>query len=248
MVDYAEATGGDQRQLFAGEQLASLTAAAHELKTPLATTQYLSALLMGDDSRISNEERQAYLWQIRLSAQRGMQLIDGLTQLFSTSQIQLNLETVNVANVCEDVLHDLTPLTRELSQSVELSLPRHAPLALAHHTVLRSVVTNLCDNALKHNPPESRVRVIISETSNNIRIAVRDNGPKMGAQDFKNLKNRLGKEVHPLGGRSGSSGLGLYIASKLSKAMRGQLELTRHHGQGVTFALRLQPSYQLTLL
>jgi signal transduction histidine kinase len=247
--DAAATIKGDQGRLFSGSQMASLAAAAHELKTPLATTSYLAQLLSDNGRNLNESDRIIYLEQIRLSAQRGMQLVDGITQLFNTTQIELELEPVNVANVCEDVLQELTPLVRELGQKIEFTQShRGEPLALAHHTLLRSVLTNLCDNAIKHNPQKQSVHVALTDDHGHIRVAVRDNGPRMLARDFKVLKRRLGREIYPIKGRTGSSGLGLYIAAHLTEAMKGKLELVRHHKQGATFALTLQPSYQLSFL
>lgn len=241
-------TTADQGQLFGLEHVASLSAAAHDLKTPLSTVHYLASSLRDDALDLSRSEQQEYLWRIQLSAQRGLQLIEGLTYAYNTAQLQLDLEPVNVVQACEDVLHELHPLTRSLAQTIELRLPKGSALALAHHTILRSVLTNLCDNALKHNPPESHVIVKVERLDKAINIAVRDNGAHLSVKDYRQLKQRLGKEVNPLGGRAGSSGLGLYVASQLSEAMQGKLRMVRHHKKGLTLQLQLQPSYQLSFL
>jgi signal transduction histidine kinase len=239
---------GVQYDLFGDERMASVTAAAHELKAPLSTIQYMAALLKDTETVLTERQQQDYLSHMQLTAQRSLQLIDSLTQSFNVSQLDLELEPVNVAHICEDVLSDVAPLARSLSQTVDLTLPKRSPLALAHHSVLRSVITNLCDNALKHNPPESHVAIAISQPQQHIRVAVRDSGSTVRAGDFKRLKQKIGKELHPLSGRVGSSGLGLYIASQLADAMGGHLDVRRHRTNGMTFSVQLQPSYQLTLV
>lgn len=240
--------GGVQYDLFGDERMASVTAAAHELKAPLSTIQYLAALMQDTQTVLDEKQQRDYLSHMQFTAKRSLQLIESLTQSFNVAQMDLDLEPVNVSHVCEDVLGDVTPLARSLSQTVDLTLPRRSPLALAHHSVLRSIIANLCDNALKHNPPESHVAIAISQPNQNIRVAVRDSGPVIRASDFKRIKQKLGKELHPLSGRVGSSGLGLYIASQLAGAMGGRLDVMRHRGSGMTFSVQLQPSYQLTLL
>jgi signal transduction histidine kinase len=240
--------GGVQYDLFGDERMTSAVAAAHELKAPLSTIQYLAALLQDTQTVLDEKQQRDYLSHMQFTAKRSLQLIDSLTQSFHVSQLDLELEPVNVSHVCEDVLNDVAPLARSLSQTIDLTLPRRSPLALAHHTVLRSVISNLCDNALKHNPPESHVAIAISQPKQHIRVAVRDSGPVVRAGDYKRIKQKLGRELHPLSGRVGSSGLGLYIASQLADAMGGRLEVMRHRSSGMTFSVQLQPSYQLTLL
>ncbi len=237
-----------QVPLFGADQLGSLSATAHDLKAPLSSVRYLAATLRDPEIALTDAQQNDYLWRIELTAQRGLSLAESLTYAYSTTQTELQLEPVDVSQVCSGVLHDLSPLARRLAQTLELKVPRASKLALAHQQVLRSVVTNLCDNALKHNPPESHVVVNVTHNNNAVQIAVRDNGPKVSARDYKSLKKRLGNEVSPLGNRVGDSGLGLYVASRLAKAMQGDVRLSRHQRGGMTFALWLQPSYQLTLL
>lgn len=234
---------------FAGlEGAASLTAAAHDLKAPLATVHYLASSLQDPELTLTEAERREYLWRIQSSARQGLQLIEGLTYTYNTAQIELALEPVNVTHVCEDVLHHMQPLSRRMAQTLDLRVPRSNVLALANHLVLRSILTNLCDNALKHNPPESHVSVKISHTGSRVAIAVKDSGPQMSNKDFMELKYRLGKQVHPLGGRIGNSGLGLYVSSQLAKAMHGDISLIRHHKAGLTLQLQLQTSHQMSFL
>lgn len=248
MGDKNSIMGQYQSPLLGLEQVASLSAAAHDLKTPLSTVHYLASSLLDPDLSLTEIERKDYLWRIQLSMQRGLHLIEGLTYAYNTAQLELDLEPVNVMHVCEDVLHELHPLTRQMAQTIELKAPRSSALALAHHTVLRSVLTNLCDNALKHNPPESHVMVRVACSDERISIGVRDNGPRISLSDYRRLKQRLGKEVNPLGKRVGSSGLGLYVASQLAEAMQGELDLMRHQQTGLTWRLSLQPSRQLSFI
>lgn len=248
MNDHASDTDSAQGQLFGLESIASLSAAAHDLKSPLASMHYLASMLRDSEITLSEADRQEYLWRIQLSAQRGLQLIEGLTYAYNTAQLELDLEPVNVVHVCEDILHDMNPLATRLAQTVELRMPRSAAIALAHHPVLRSVVTNLCDNALKHNPPESHVIVKVVNNAGSVQVTVRDNGPQLSLKNFKALKQRLGKEVNPLGGRVGNSGLGLYVSSQLAQAMQGNLSMVRHQKTGLTLQLQLQTSNQLSFL
>lgn len=238
-----------QSELFSDRQFSSLAAAAHDLKSPLGTIHYLASTLRDKELDLSDSETEELLWRMQLSAQRGLQLVEGFVYAFNASQLKLELEPVNVTHVCEDILNELKPLTSRLDQKVEIHSSRNqTPLALAHHTALKSVITNLCDNALKHSPKRSRINIRIGQHDDKVSVAIRDNGPVMRLGDYRQLKNRLGTHVHPLGTRSGSSGLGLYIASQLSDAMEGELGVVRHQQGGVTFAVRLQPSYQLSLI
>lgn len=185
---------------------------------------------------------------MELSAKHGMQLVESLAFAFHAAQDQLELEPVNVMNVCDDTLQAMKPLARQLSQTIDLTYTAQAPLALAHYGALKSVVANLCDNALRHNPPESHVAMRVMMSNRGVRITVKDEGPQLRINEYRRLQSKLGKELQPLGERGGSSGLGLYIAAQLMNAMQGALRMTRHRDKGITFSLDLPPSHQLSLI
>lgn len=242
------ATGGPQAQLFSDTQLISLAAAAHDLKSPLTTVHYLSAMLQDSSLELTRDERDDYLLKMQLSAQAGLRLIDSLSQAAAVHRYQLELEPVNVAVACEDVLHEFGFAARKLSQTMELQVAPGAALAIAHHGALKNVLANLIDNSLKHNPAEGHIRIRVGHAGGRVVTTIRDQGPQVRIGDFRRLKKQLGRQLHPLGARTGSSGLGVYIANSLSEAMQGRLELTRHRHTGVTFRVALLPSAQLSFL
>jgi signal transduction histidine kinase len=243
------------RELF-GEQLdndmAPLLAAAHELKTPLAVVAHLVASLRDTSTELTPELQTQYLERISLTTERMSRLVEGFTQAYRLGDERqlslLGLEPVNVVQTTEDVLHELSPLARQLGQQIHFDARARQPLAIANKQLLTSVLINLVDNALKHNQPGSMVDLRIYQQGNHVRSSVRDNGAELSRKDLLTLRGRFGKELQPLSGRSHSSGLGLYIANQLTRAMGGQMGAVCHHKTGATFFVDLQRSTQLSLL
>jgi len=240
-----------------GERLeadvAPLLAAAHELKTPLAVIAYLAAALRDPSQALSDSERQTYLERISLSTERMSRLVEGFTQAYRLgsdhNQLSLlGLEPVNVMVVCEEVAHELQPLARQLDQTLIVHSRARSPLAVANRQLLTSVLMNLLDNAIKHNPPRSVVNLQVMTHGRHVRSSIQDNGAEISRHDLLRLRGRFGKELQPLSGRSHSSGLGLYIAAQLSRAMGGQLGAICHHKVGATFFADLERSAQLSLV
>lgn len=232
--------------------LAPLLAAAHELKTPLAVINYLSSMLRTSDSKMTSAERDQYLERIALSTARMSRLVEGFTlgyRLQNSNQANFfELEPVNIATTAEDIIHQLSPLAKQLDQSIKLHVSSRSTLAVANQQLLGSVLTNLCDNALKHSPKGSNVAVTLTQSGNWVRSSVSDNGAEVSRHDLLRLRGSLGKELQPLAGRSHSSGLGLYIVSQLARAMGGSLGSICHHKRGATFFVDLQRSYQTSLI
>lgn len=230
--------------------LAPLLAAAHELKTPLAIVGYMTSALRSSD--LTPEQRQQYLDRIIVSTERMSRLVENFTQAYrlgDSKQAELfGLEPVNIAHTAEDVITELAPLAKQLDRKIELRVSARLPLAVANHQLLSNVLMNLCDNALKHAPEGSPVRIKLSQSGDNIRSLVSDEGAEVSRQELQRLRGSFGLELQPLSGRPHSSGLGLYIANQLTRAMGGRLGSICHHKSGATFFVDLQRSYQTSLI
>ena len=239
-------------QVGESNEKAALVAIAHELKTPLAVITHLAAALRDTHIQLSALEQQQYLERIEFSGDRMLRLVEGLTQSYRLEQqgqlnLALEVEPVNLGQVCEEAAHELTPLARQLHQTLQLQLPK-AKLVVAHRLFLHNVVVGLLDNALKHNPAETAVLLRLQGNEEKTQLHVRDNGPGMSHADFRTLEQRLGRELQPTGLRAGSSGLGLYVAGQLTRAMGGELGVLRHRLGGMTFYVELLASRQLSLI
>ncbi|HEX4662288.1 MAG TPA: HAMP domain-containing sensor histidine kinase [Candidatus Saccharimonadales bacterium] len=247
-LDQIASLFGDQLN----DDLAPLVAAAHELKTPLAVIGHLAAMLRDETQQLSTQQQDTYLQRIVLSSERMSRLVDGFTMSYRLKDERqmslLGLEPVNIVHATESVLHELTPLAQQLDQTLTLRVAARQPLVVANANLLTSVMMNLIDNALKHNPRGSQVDVTLSGRDKMVRSAIHDNGMEISRHDLATLRNRMGSEVQPLSGRAHSSGLGLYIAHQMARAMGGTVGAICHRQQGATFYVDLQGSSQLSFL
>lgn len=233
-------------------ELSLLTAAAHELKTPLTIISHLASTLEDPTLEMSFVERQQSLERIRMSADRTLRLIQSLTTSYRLSQpgqmsFELDLEPVNALQICEEAANELRPFASSQSQSIDVNFGRQAHLVVANRQLLHSVFFNLIDNAVRHNPQGTRVAVSALRQNDRVRVNIRDSGPGIRRQDFKELEARLGKHIQPLFGRSSGSGLGLFVAGQLVASMGGNLGLGRPT-EGAEFRVELLRSRQLSLL
>ena len=232
------------------EYMQSLVAAAHELKTPLAVIAHLAAAL--EDGALSTpRQRQESLQRIQLSAERTMRLIQGLTTSYRLGsgqlRFELDMEPVNVGQICEEAAHEIAPFARAQSQLLELAVGQRPKLAVGNRELLHSVVFNLLDNAIRHTPPDTLVRLHVRRRAEVVRVCVHDDGPGIRPSDVAQLKQRLGKQPQPIVTRSSGSGLGLYIVQQFVDAMGGRLGVGMVKS-GADFHIDLLHSAQLTLL
>lgn len=169
--------------------LASLRLQAEALKNEVPQSPILSRLV-GDTVRL----------QIQLE-----------NSLFFSSQdhLKLYLEDLNLAQTLERLKEQWPGLTIEIAGDATVSADERA---------LRTIFSNLFQNALLHGEA-SRVRVEASSLgSGKVQVKVSDNG-----RGFRGPREQLGRVFHRPERTSGS-GLGLYISRLLARMMGGDLE------------------------
>lgn len=232
------------------DYMQSLVAAAHELKTPLAIISHLASA-MEDGTMLTPEQQKESLQRIQLSAERTMRLIQSLTATYRLSEQQLdlslNLQPVNINQVCEEVAHEIMPFAAVHGQALELQLGRRAQVVVGDRELLHSILFNLLDNAFRHTPPETSVRMSLRRRTELVRVCVHDSGPGIQPSDMTQLKQRLGRQTQPIVTRSSGSGLGLYIAQHLATAMGGKLGVGASK-TGADFHVDLLHSRQLSFV
>jgi signal transduction histidine kinase len=89
--------------------------------------------------------------------------------------------------------------------------------------------------------------VAVFDRANKIRIEVRDYGPAIPTKIWREIKSGFVKKPVATPMRPGSSGLGLYIASRFADYMRSDFGLIRHK-DGTSFYIDLPVSGQLSFL
>lgn len=224
----------------------SVLAAAHELKSPLVLMRQLSYQL--EAAGTLTPEQRLVQERLRLTSERALRLVENITRASRLEDALFSLEPLQAHSVWREVAGEVSPLAAQLSQTVELSVPKRPLLVVANRELLPAILMGLCDNALSHNPDGKPVRLSVKQHREAVVFSVRDHGPVIDTKSFRELAGRLGTAPQPLGARPNSSGLGLWIAGSFARAMESTLSVTRHRSGGMTFSLHVPISGQLSLL
>jgi len=227
-------------------EVSSLTAAAHELKSPLALVRQLALQLESSD--VTDEQRRL-VQQITLTSERALRLTSDLTRSARLDDALFELEPLNPEQLCKDIVAELTPLFEAHGRSLAVTHRTHPLLLVANRDLLRRIIMNFSDNALYYSQPGTAVHMQIQalKKSGTVRVGIRDYGPALSADMWRKLQKKLTHSPQSVHARPQSSGLGLFIASQFAEAMQGTIGATRHR-DGATFYVELQASRQLSLL
>ncbi len=221
--------------------------ASHELKSPLALLRQLSLALEADT--MSDEERLHLARRMTLTSERALRLTTDLTRASRLEGSLFEVEPLNPRQLCEDVVHELTPLYKAKGREIRVASKYRPLLVVANRDLLRRIILNFGDNALHYADVAAPVELKVTsmQKSGHIRLGVRDYGPAIPTDVWGRLRQHLGTSAQLLHARPQASGLGLYVAGQFAAAMNGSIGATRHH-DGVTFYVDLAASTQMRLL
>ena len=195
---------------------------SHDLKTPLSVIRgYAQAF---EDGCVPQASAEKYLHAIAAKADLACELIDSL-QFFAKTDHPSYQATTENRDLCEDLrlmLIDKQPDIEQAGGTLVVELPERPIRARADVELLRRAVSNVIDNAYKHNPRGVTIRVACAPTRDGALVSVADDGqgvPKdIRAHAFEpfvtsNTARSAGK----------GTGLGLAIASTCMQVQGGTI-------------------------
>jgi hypothetical protein len=101
------------------------------------------------------------------------------------------------------------------------------------------VLANLISNAHKYSPADQEVRLRVWRDNGWAMAAVSDRGRGIPREELDRVFEKFHRVEDPMTMTTGGTGLGLYIARELTRAMGGEIEATSAPRRGSTFTVRL---------
>lgn len=205
--------------------------AAHQLRTPLAGLQAQveawaqAARSMGGGDLLSLRADQVL--RLRDATRRTSQLANQLLALSRADAVSADtqpLQRVDLMELCENML--ALYLDAAGSKRIDLGLEARPAQTLGHAWLLRELLLNLVDNAVKYTPPGGRITLRCGHDgptdAPRAWVEVEDDGPGIAAEEHARVLQRF----YRVPGTAGEgNGLGLAIADEIARAHRTQLLL-----------------------
>jgi signal transduction histidine kinase len=233
MLRELDAARGETEAMLA-RQRRFVADASHELRTPL--TSVLANLELLADS-LHGDQGDAARSALR-SSRRMRRLVADLLLLARTDVGRVVAhEPCDLAQVVVEAAGELGPVSD--AHDIELDV-QPAPVEGARDELHRLTI-NLIENALRHTPPGSEIRVSTRQAGDQAELVVEDNGPGVPPELAPTLFERF---VRGAGDRGGSFGLGLAIVRAVAESHGGSVRLETHHPHGARFVVDLPAAAQ----
>ena len=212
--------------------------ASHELRTPVSVVRSAAEVTLGRETRSEPEYRET-LAVIAEHARRLGRMVDDMMTLARADAFGLKLEATGLYldELLAECAGDAAVLARERGVVVRCSPAAETPFR-GDERLLRQMLMNLLDNAVRHTPGEGHVEARLAATDEFVEITVSDEGPGVPPADRERIFERFVR-VDAARSRPGGAGLGLPIARCIAEAHGGVLALAQSGPPGSTFLVRL---------
>lgn len=203
-----------QQRDFDKKRNLMLSDIAHDLRTPMTTVNgYAKALA---DGMVTDEtKKQEYLNAIQNKSVRMNELINLLFEYAKLDSEGFRLDKTKL-DLCE-LLRENAALAysdiEEAGMDFEVQIPEEPYYINADSIQLSRVVTNLLNNAIRHNPKGTTITLSMKEEAAGVRVVVADDGNAIPDDISGHIFEPFAKGDSSR--RSGGSGLGLSIAKKV---------------------------------
>ncbi len=215
-----------------------LSSISHDFRTPLASIIGVASTLLDDASATLGEERRRSLLRSLLDeAQRLHRLVDNLLDLtrLSAGPVQLKREWAALDELIGAVL---TRYRDALAgRHIVVDVPADLPLVFCDEVMIGQVLGNLVENAQKHTPAGTAIRIAAAAEPGVIAVTVRDEGPGLPPGAERRIFEKF-QRARDEGAQSGF-GLGLTICKAIVEAHDGHISARNLSTGGVEFRFTL---------
>jgi two-component system sensor histidine kinase KdpD len=214
-----------------------LASISHDLRTPLAVMTGASSSLAQNGERLSPEERAALAQSIYGQARDMSEQVAKVLQMtrLETGAITVERDWSAMPEIAASVLARLSD--RLAGHRLVVEIPADLPLVRVDATLIDQALANLVENAARHTPAGTVVRVRVQHTGGELQVSVEDLGMGIDDRDVERVFSKFSRGASE--GPSGGVGLGLAICRAIVRLHQGRAWAERLAGGGIAFRFTL---------
>jgi len=222
---------------------------SHELRTPLNSIIGFSEIIAKElCGPLGSPQYKEYADHVRQSGHKLLRLVNQVLEI-----ARLEGHVVDLDFICEpldhaldDVLDGLRDEISAAEVTVNVDDRGGLPAVLADPRGLRTILTNLIQNAVTFSPKGGEVRIRAFRRLGRVDIEIDDDGDGVDPAEIARLMRPFEQGEGALTRSVEGAGLGLPIVDLLCQAMRGTLRLIAEPGKGLRAVVALPPGSDWT--
>ena len=198
---------------------------AHEIRNPLASLKSASELL---DKTTEKNEEEKLLKIINHDAERIERLITDYTQMLKdeASLSREKMSKINLVEIINSVVEDFNQDLINQNKKIKISVinkikSKNGHIIFGISNRIEQVIANLLDNAISFSQENQKIEIGLEETSNNLILSVKDEGPGFAETSPQKIFKRFYSNRPASFGKH--SGLGLNIVKNIVQLHKGTI-------------------------
>lgn len=215
--------------------------ASHELRTPLTAVYGGASTLIARGDDLSPGQRRSLLTMIVEESEHLTRIVDQLlvSAQLDRGTLRIDEAECDVTAICTAVVQAANVRAAQLQISVVLQLPPTTKPLRSDASLIRQLLVNLVENAVKYSHEGGVVIVRVVDDDEQLRIDVVDRGLGIPSAEQERIFEKFFRLDAEMTRGVGGSGLGLYISREIVEQLGGTLTVSSQVGRGSTFTVVL---------
>jgi signal transduction histidine kinase len=214
---------------------------AHEMRTPLTAIQGSSEIMTR--YKLPEEKGKQLSEMINSESKRLARMIQTFLDVerLADGQMELKKEPFAASQVVDSCLKRVRVIAERKSIQIFLDTPVEA-VVTGDRELMEYAFYNLLTNAVKYSPAETEVHVSATVSGGELRLAVRDQGIGMDAQELKSIFKKFYRTKRAEASGEAGTGIGLSIVEQIVTQHKGRMEVSSEPGKGSCFTIIVSAS------
>ncbi|MBK6382478.1 MAG: HAMP domain-containing protein [Chitinophagaceae bacterium] len=210
---------------------------SHELKTPLASSDFSLKLL--EDERVGTltSEQKELVQSLKDDNKRLLRILSELLDMsqVESGKIQLTLQAVQSWGLIDKALASVLNAAKQKNISIQKKVAEDIPAVKADADKTTWVLNNLLTNAIRYSADNTEIIIGVQRQGNNVQFTVQDFGKGIDPQ----YKDKIFDRYFKIPGTKEGTGLGLAICKEFIEAQGGTINVDSDFGKGSRFSFTL---------
>lgn len=215
---------------------------SHELKTPIFSAQGFILTLL--DGAVEDENvRYSFLEKAARSLKALAALVEDLLTLsqIESGDITMRLEEYDLQDQVLEVFEQLENKAEKRGVTLKLvSQYEEGVYIYADYNRIGQVLINLIINAIKYGKENGTVTVVLTKTTKNLKVSVKDDGNGISPEHLLRIFERFYRIEKSRSKQEGGTGLGLAIVKHILEKHNSKISVKSKIGEGTQFTFKLQ--------
>jgi signal transduction histidine kinase len=214
-----------------------VTMASHKFRTPLSTI-LSSVFLLENNIEADEQERKSYFDKIKRAVHNVTGLLNDFLSLgkLEDGKVKVAFSETEIKSFFQEFLQEVGSI-KKAKQRINFTYDGVACTVMTDQLLLKNILMSLLSNAIEYSAFDAEIDLAVELKQDNLKIRVSDHGIGIPEEEQHQIFRRFyrGQNANNIEG----TGLGLNIAKKYIRLLKGTIEFTSQVNKGTTFVANI---------